>query len=167
MILAVDVQYIDDAAYAAGILFSNWTSASIQKIIRKRIESVQAYEPGAFYKRELPCLKAILSDVDLELDVILIDGYVSLGFDAKPGLGRYLFEALNSNVPVIGVAKTRYLNTPSECELIRGISRKPLYITAAGIPLDEAKSLVGSMSGEGRIPDLLTQVDRLARELGG
>lgn len=167
MILAADVQYEGNSAFAAGILFQNWDSNSVQKVIRKRVDGVQDYEPGSFYKRELPCILALLSEVDVEPEAILVDGYVTLGAEAVPGLGRHLYEAMHGKVPVIGVAKSYYLGTPQACELVRGISQKPLYITVAGIPLEEAQTLVRSMQGRGRVPDLLVEVDRLARELIG
>ena len=167
MILAADVQYEGNSAFAAGVLFQNWDSDSVHKVIRKRLDGVQDYEPGSFYKRELPCLLALLSEVDVELEAILVDGYVTLGAEAVPGLGRHLYEALQRKIPVVGVAKSYYLGTPQACELVRGTSQRPLYITVAGIPLEEAQSLVRSMQGRGRVPDLLVEVDRLARELVG
>ena len=51
------------------------------------------------------------------------------------------------------------------CELLRGESVKPLYITAKGMSLDEAKKVVASMHGKYRFPTLLKEVDSVARKL--
>lgn len=94
---------------------------------------------------------------------IIIDGYVTLGEEARGGLGAHLFAALEEKVPIIGVAKSRFEGTPAECELLRGTSERPLYVTSRGIPLEEAKRLVASMHGEHRLPTLLRAADRLCR----
>jgi len=54
MIFAVDALYTNDTAHAAGILFSDWYTDIMHEIIRKEIHHIAAYEPGSFYKRELP-----------------------------------------------------------------------------------------------------------------
>ena len=78
-------------------------------------------------------------------------------------LGARLWDALEGRVPVIGVAKSRYQGTPVETELLRGASRRPLFITALGMPLDEAKMLINRINGKHRIPTLLKRVDQLCR----
>jgi deoxyribonuclease V len=45
----------------------------------------------------------------------------------------------------------------------RGGARKPLYVTAAGLPVAEAAELVAEMAGPYRMPDALRRVDRLSR----
>lgn len=42
-------------------------------------------------------------------------------------------------------------------------SRRALFITSAGIPVDEAAWAVIAMHGEGRLPIMLKRADRLAR----
>lgn len=86
-----------------------------------------------------------------------------LGEERKPGLGARLWDALGGRVPVIGVAKSRYQGTRVETELLRGASRRPLFITVLGVPLDEAKMLIGRMNGKHRIPTLLKRADQLCR----
>lgn len=175
MILATDVQYgaptenaLGDAngqssAIAAGILFTHWQSEHSHRHVVRPIHTVAPYEPGSFYKRELPCLLALLTDINIELEAIIVDGYVSLGQHHKPGLGMHLYNALTQTVPVIGVAKNKFADTPESCEVLRGSSQKPLFVTAVGIPLESAKLSVESMHGDNRIPTVLKRVDQLCR----
>lgn len=162
--LAVDVHYRDDgSAVAAGILFPDWETDEIARETTVAIPSVSAYVPGRFFERELPCILALVETLDTKPAAIVIDGYVTLGPDERPGLGAHLFEALDRNIPVIGVAKNRFRDTPVSAELLRGRSARPLFVTSAGIAREEAKRLVASMHGPGRIPGLLAAADRLSR----
>ena len=164
---ALDVHYQNDKARAVCILFRDWKDNSVHVVYSKEIAAVQAYEPGAFYKRELPCLLQVLTDVEIKnLEVVIIDGYVYLDDKKTFGLGGYLYEAVHQQVPVIGVAKTRfYNNTKNVVELKRGSSKNPLYITAIGIEVQKAAENIGSMAGTYRVPDLLKQLDRITRGL--
>jgi len=165
MILVVDVQYSEDTAVVAGILFPDWESSDITRTLTKKVDNIAPYKPGKFYKRELPCILSLLEDINEPISTIIIDGYVVLGNEQTAGLGQYLFNALNERIPVIGVAKKFFENTPAECEILRGESEKPLYITSVGIDLDEAKQLIINMQGAFRIPTLLKKVDQLCREI--
>ena len=93
----------------------------------------------------------------------MIDGYVYLGVQQTVGLGQHLYAALVDKIPVIGVAKNEFKGTPKEFEILRGQSTKPLYVSAIGIELTQAKKNVQTMYGKYRIPELLKQVDRLSR----
>ncbi|MAZ16085.1 MAG: endonuclease V [Ahrensia sp.] len=162
--LAVDVHYREDgSAVAAGILFPDWETDEIARETVVTIPSVSAYVPGRFFERELPCLLALIETLDTTPSIIVIDGYVTLGPDERPGLGAHLFEALDRKIAIIGVAKNRFRDTPVSAELLRGRSARPLYVTSVGIEPDEAKRLVASMRGTGRIPSLLAAADRLSR----
>ncbi len=90
---------------------------------------------------------------------IIIDGYVWLG--KKSGLGQYLFESDDCRIPIIGVAKSRFPETSAEV-LFRGTSRRPLYITAAGMDQKTASDKIRNMHGAHRISTLLKQVDPIA-----
>lgn len=168
MIACLDVHYRDDGsgtACAAAVLLDDWTSPmpALEQVIE--IPSVAAYEPGSFYKRELPCLLAVLAAAPstVEVDVVVIDGYVWLGPD-RPGLGAHLHEALGRKAPVVGVAKTFFQGTGSlACEVFRGASQRPLYVTAVGMPVEEAAEFVRTMHGEFRLPGMLKRVDGLCR----
>ena len=165
MILTVDVHYrSDNTATVAGILFPKWESDEVERILVKQIDKVAAYEPGSFYKRELPCITSLLNDIDDELEAIIIDGYVTLGREQKPGLGMHLYKSRGEEVPVIGVAKNKFLGTPQEYQVFRGKSKTPLYITAIGVSLTYAKEHIVNMHGKNRIPTLLKKVDHVCRD---
>jgi deoxyribonuclease V len=161
MKIAIDVFYKENSAKIVAVVFEKWEDEFPQKIVIKEIEPIYPYIPGEFYKRELPCLVEILLDFDIDnIDVIIIDGYVYLDDASKPGLGAYLYEYLNKNIPVIGVAKTTFhLNIKSVKDVYRGKSQKPLYVTSIGIDLDDAANHIQNMYGEHRMPYLLKLVD--------
>lgn len=165
MILAVDVFYKKSQAKIVGLIFNEFTDARYIQKIEKYRNDIADYEPGAFYKRELPCIMDILADLDLtQLKYIIVDGYVFLDDDGKPGLGAHLYEALPIKVPVIGVAKTSFANNKKYvAEIFRGTSQKPLFITALGEDLTKAATMVRSMSGEYRFPAMLKELDNFTK----
>jgi deoxyribonuclease V len=164
MLLAVDVDYrADGSALAAGVLFADWASPVIQGTVIRSIRKVAPYRPGRFFERELPCILAVLPDVPGRPAAILIDGYVVLGATGRDGLGAHLFKALNGDIAVVGVAKTKFAGTPTTAEVRRGGSRRPLYVTSIGIDADEARQCVQRMHGEHRVPTVLAAVDRACR----
>jgi len=163
VILAVDVQYHKNVAFSAGVLFSDWHSATPSGEYVSIVKDIKDYEPGNFYKRELPCIMQLLDEHQLTPSTIIVDGYVFLDGKEKPGLGKKLYDSLSGNVEVIGVAKNMFSGIPKECELYRGKSKNPLYITAIG-NLEKAKENIAKMHGIYRVPDLLKKTDRLCRE---
>jgi deoxyribonuclease V len=164
MIFAVDVNYKEDKALVAGILFKDWEDCEPTSQLTVQIDQIAEYEPGQFYKRELPCILALFEQLESLPEYIVIDGYVYLGEERKAGLGKYLYDALEGKIAVIGVAKTRFKDTPSETELCRGSSQRPLYVTVEGIDLREAKSAIALMCGTDRMPVILKMVDRLSKQ---
>ena len=162
---AVDVFYKNERAKAVCILFENWTSKDVYSEHTAQMETVAPYEPGAFYKRELPCILAVLQQVDLsQVDAIVVDGYVFIGDDGRKGLGSHLYDALQGAVPVIGLAKTRFHQSNKAIPVFRGESRNPLFVSAVGIDASEAASAIQQMAGEYRMPDLLQYLDRKTKE---
>ena len=161
-ILAMDVQYAEQGHWglAAGVLFTSWEAEKPAKKVTTPYAGVADYMPGQFYQRELPCLLELLGQMDLP-DIIIVDGYVDVA-PGHPGLGRHLYEALGSKVVVIGVAKTYFQDTAAT-PVLRGKSAKPLFVTAAGMDLDEACACIQRMHGPFRIPTLLKLVDQIAR----
>ena len=163
MIYALDVQYNGDSdGLVACIGFENWDDEKPSYAKTHFIEKIEPYEAGSFYKRELPCLLEALKDLD-DIECVVVDGYVWLGEVGHDGLGMYLYYALAESVPIIGVAKTPFSGTPKGCEILRGESLKPLFVTSIDKELEEAKSAIFSMHGKYRIPTLLKEVDGLCR----
>ncbi len=164
MLLAIDVHYLEQSsAVVAGALFESWTSSEASQELCTKVLDVHEYIPGQFYLRELPCIMALLSELKELPDLIVIDGFVTLGEEAKPGLGQYLYLELGERVPVVGVAKKAFKDTPEDTEVFRGESAKPLFVTSVGVPQESAKAWVKGMFGASRLPVLLRQVDRLCR----
>lgn len=163
MIYVLDVQYNADInGLVACVGFKNWNDERASYTQTHFIEKIEPYEAGSFYKRELPCLLEALKGLD-NIECVVVDGYVWLSEESHAGLGMYLYHALKKLVPVIGVAKTPFSGTPKMCEILRGESIKPLFITSVGIGLEEAKNAIAQMHGKYRIPTLLKEVDSLAR----
>lgn len=163
MILAIDVQYLNESAHVAGITFNSWEDEEAQKEYTSFVKKVESYEPGFFYKRELPCILALLEEFSLKPNVIIIDGYVYLDGNDRPGLGKRLYDVLVDKPEVIGVAKKSFASLESGHEIFRGESKKPLYVTSTG-DLELAKSSIKNMFGKNRIPVLLKRADQLCRE---
>ncbi|WP_417763026.1 endonuclease V [Shewanella sp.] len=163
MIFAVDCQYAENSAVAAGITFTRWDAAQATRAWTKQVTPIAPYVPGQFYQRELPCILALLPTLASLPELIIVDGYVTLGEQQRPGLGWHLYHALNEQVPVIGVAKKPFIGTPKTTEILRGNSHNPLYISSIGVELEQAKQWILSMHGKHRLPSLLKYVDQLAR----
>lgn len=162
MLACVDVDYQEKGAVAACVLFRSWGDAGSAEERVEAIARVEPYQPGQFYRRELPCLLSVLRTVAEPLEAVVVDGYVWLKDETTPGLGAYLYEALGRDVPVIGVAKTRFAGAAAEA-VRRGDSRRPLYVSAIGIDRQTAAQYIQAMHGPYRIPTLLRRVDQLCR----
>lgn len=163
-IACFDVAYSATAAAVAGVLIHGWEAGAPTKTILQQFDGPPPdYEPGAFYKRELPLLLPVIAQLGDRIDVIVIDGYVWLSADDSRGLGGHLFERLGSRIPVIGVAKTRFRGDTWSVPVLRGTSMRPLFVTAAGIEPEAAAQCIRCMHGAHRIPSVLALVDRAAR----
>lgn len=163
MILAVDVSYRQQQALAAGVRFHAWEAREPAETLTLPYDVVAPYVPGQFYKRELPPILALLNKLARLPDTIIVDGYVYLGKQRHPGLGKYLYDALDGQAVVVGVAKSRFRGTSAETKVFRAGSRRPLYVTAVGMDANEAQHLVAGMCGAHRMPTLLRLVDRLSK----
>lgn len=165
MIVALDVEYKDPRANVAVVGFKNWQDAEPVVQYRTQLDRVAPYVSGQFYQRELPCLQGALALLPKPLSVIIVDSHVWLDQHAKPGLGAYLFRALEEQIPVIGVAKRAFGPPhPLVRPVKRGGSENPLFVSSAGVSLDQAVAWVVAMHGPYRIPTLLKQVDQLSRQ---
>lgn len=163
MFAALDAQYVDQSATVAGVTFSDWGAEQAQRELVTTVEGVADYQPGEFWRREVPCALAVLKLLGNTPDVVVVDGYVWLDGNGRKGMGAHLFEALNGAVAVIGVAKHSFAGSPHAALVHRGESDKPLFVTAQGMALDQAQRVITSMHGPFRIPTLLKRVDQLCR----
>lgn len=164
MILAVDVQYLGDQGFVSAVSFNKWGAREPDDVYETSLNGIEEYEPGSFYKRELPCILKLLDDNSLFPEVIVVDGYVTLNQQGKAGLGMHLYRALEGNSKVIGVAKKSYSGIGDQSKIFRGESKNPLFVTSVGVEIEEAKSNIMEMHGDNRFPVLLKLVDRLCRE---
>jgi deoxyribonuclease V len=162
---AVDVYYPERGAVAAIVVAADPRYATVTAEHTVHLPTAAAYRPGAFYERELPAVTAAVATAVAAaggpLDLLVVDGYVTLDPQGRPGLGAHAHAALD--VAVIGVAKNAFRTATHAVEVYRGGSRRPLLVTAAGIGVAEAADLVRSMDGAHRVPDALRRVDALSR----
>lgn len=156
----VDVDYREQEAVCACLLFERWEAERPAQTLVQRVPLTAPYVPGQFYRRELPGLLATLRPVLPLVDVVIVDGSVWLG--EAPGLGGHLYGALGRRTAVVGVAKSAFRGA-SAVAVRRGLSGRPLYVTAAGLDAEEAAGHIRAMHGEYRLPTLLLQVDQLCR----
>jgi deoxyribonuclease V len=94
------------------------------------VPEVMAYQPGEFYRREMPPLRAVLRGV-AGLDLLIVDGYVDLDPSGRPGLGAHAHAEFG--VPVIGVAKSAFAAATHAIPVLRGASARPLLVTSVGL----------------------------------
>ena len=145
----VDVDYKGSGALASCVLTESWEAESPTSTYIRDIEAVEPYEPGNFYRRELPCIVSVLRMLPLLPEIVVVDGYVWLSSVDRPGLGARLYEALGRGTPVVGIAKTAFKGVESctrVVRVLRGTSRNPLFITAVGIEPDVVAQCVRRMT---------------------
>lgn len=162
MIAFTDVHYADDSALAACVMASDWADAKPFTSLTTHVSPIADYEPGAFYKRELPCLLAVLERAP-KFTHVVIDGYVWLDNTHTPGLGAHLHAALGGKTPVIGIAKTAFRGSEMALRLPRPGSEKPLFVTSIGLEPELALQHLQRLHGPYRIPTMLKWVDQLSR----
>jgi deoxyribonuclease V len=155
----VDVHYPPSGGAVAALVLA--TGPDFAAITAERVvvlAEAAPYQPGRFYLRELPPLRAVLAGVALSL--LVVDGYVDLAPD-RPGLGAHCHAEFG--VPVVGIAKTSFYGATHAIPVLRGAATKPVWVTAAGLPAAEAAGIVLAMAGAHRLPDAVRRVDALAR----
>ncbi len=158
---AVDVHYPDaGGARAALVIADDDRFGAVVSEHVAWLAAVAPYQPGRFFARELPAVEAVLA-LAPALDLLIVDGYVDLDPDGRPGLGAHVHNLVP--VPVVGVAKTAFRAATHAIEVRRGSATRPLYVTAVAMPIERAAALVAAMAGPHRIPDALRRVDALAR----
>ncbi len=170
MELAVDVYYWGHRARAVGVLFE-WTSGVALGTETVELNDVADYVPGEFFRRELPCVMAIIDRLPLEtLDAVasvVVDGHVYVDDEGSPGLGAHVWHVLHGrgyNVAVVGVAKTAFRgNNTTVIPVLRGAGNRPLLVSAIGAEVEEVAERVRCMHGPFRMPTILKLVDALTR----
>ena len=167
MILVVDTYYGTDTAQVGGVVFRDWRDDEPSSTHSACFKGEAArYEPGAFYRRELPLILSFLEQLPALPNTIIVDGYVTLSDEGQLGLGGYLFEALDRKVAVVGVAKSAYKGAAHAVPVLRGASQRPLFVTALGIDQSIAAAHIRQMKGAHRLPELLKLADKLSRRGG-
>lgn len=164
MLAAIDAHYEGETAAVACVTFQGWADPIPQSEHSLLVHCVEAYIPGEFWRRELPCILAVLRLLPSPPETVVIDGYVWLDGNGRKGLGAHLFEALGGSTAVVGVAKHSFQGADNAALVHRGGSERPLYVTAEGMPGQSAAAAVRSMHGAHRVPTLLKRVDRLCRQ---
>ena len=165
MILAVDVHYHPTEVVAAGVGFVDWPDADAAfEVVHAAAVAPEPYEPGAFFRRELPHLEALLALVERDhaLTTIVVDAHVWLS-PGRPGLGAHLHRALGERLAVVGVAKQAF-HGGAALPVVRG-GANPLHVTALGVDETWAAARIAAMHGPYRTPTLLKRADQLARRL--
>jgi deoxyribonuclease V len=164
VLVAVDVDYRTTETVTACVGFRSWLdAAAVVELVTRVPGAAAAYQPGEFFRRELPPVLAAIRRLTVPPSTIVIDGYVWVG-PGMPGLGARLHDALDRRIPVVGVAKRPFAGASDARAILRGASLEALYVTAIGTSPDDAASGVRAMHGPHRIPTLLKRADRLARD---
>ena len=159
-----DVHYpADGGAHAALLVADGPDFATITEQRTAWLDRVADYRPGRFFERELPGLRAVIGDL-APLDLLIVDGYVDIDPNGRPGLGVHAHQAGLAAV-VVGIAKTPFRTATHAIPVLRGVATKPLMVTAVGMDVAEAAALVTRMAGTARVPDAVRNVDRLARNM--
>lgn len=166
MIIIIDGDYNDEkhTAHMAGILLNEYTDDSIAGFITADVESIEEYEKGSFYKRELKGVEALLNKINLdEIDLIIIDGFAKFNDGEHKSLGEHIYDKYYK--PVIGVAK-KWCDfcKVEDTAITRGDSNSPLFITVIGGNHNMAKIVVKEMYGYTRIPYAIKLADSIARK---
>ena len=105
-------------ARAAAVLAVDTAFAEVLAEHTAVVPEVLPYQPGEFFLRELPPLRAVLDGVR-GLSLLVIDGYADLDPAGRPGLGAYVHAEFG--VPVIGVAKSAFRTATSRQHVRRQV----------------------------------------------
>ncbi|MBK4349058.1 endonuclease V [Lacisediminihabitans changchengi] len=162
----LDVRYGGDDARCACVVADGWTSELPTLEFTVDTHGVAPYRSGAFFERELPSLVAAVDELErraADVGCLVVDGYVFLDADARPGLGWHLWHHYGGRYAVVGIAKTAFSGNASAVPVTRGRSIRPLFVTAIGVDALEIADTVRRMPGPHRLPTLVARADRLSR----
>ncbi len=169
--IAIDTYYFGEVkARTVGVIFNDLSDEKPSEVITVWSSGFKPYEPGQFYKRELPCILDCLSKVKLtDFDTIILDGFYRLrgqDGDEWSGLGEHLMEELKKqgllhpDLNIWCVAKSNFCRTDEiSVPITRGAGKVPLYVQALR-DQPGAALLVKNMAGEYRLPKMLKILDK-------
>ncbi len=169
--LILDVHYQENpqtkqtTASVAGIRFQGIVKNNILSTHTIKIDNVAPYQSGQFYKREMPCILALLVEINEPYDCIIVDGYVYLDGEQKEGLGKHLYNHLTDKKSIIGIAKNKFFDISENYAVYRGVSKHPLYVTSVDFDNQKALQIVKNLEGEHKLPNIVKMVDKLSRNL--
>ena len=161
----IDASYLHDLAVAGAVVTDSEDPCKNLKNYTSTVNNPCSYEPGKFYKRELPCILKVLEKIEENVSIIFVDAYVWLP-NGRPGLGARLYETLNQEKIVIGIAKNRFLTSKGAGvarNIYRGKSKRPLFVSAAGVDLGDAVKIVSRLPGPFRIPSAMKAAHELSK----
>lgn len=72
MICCLDVDYRVSQGHCSAVLFKDWADTTPVKVYSSVTDPIAAYEPGAFYKRELPCMLNTLQLVEEKITTLML-----------------------------------------------------------------------------------------------
>lgn len=109
MILAFDTYYYGETAKSVCLCFNNWLDSEPVTTYEEIICGISEYEPGLFYKRELPCIMSFLKKVELTcIEFVIIDGYAILDDYGKKGWVTYCLKSLKGEFQLLDLRKQNF-----------------------------------------------------------
>jgi deoxyribonuclease V len=126
----VDVHYLPGGgARAAPVLAADAAFAQVLAEHTAVLPWVPPCQPGEFYLRELPPLRAVL-DALRGLGLLAVDGHAGLDPSGRPGLGAHAHAEFG--ISVIGMAKSRFRPATHAIPVVRGSSLRRADALARG-----------------------------------
>lgn len=160
LFVAVDGDYFRlGGARAAAVAAAD---AALAQVLTERTEVVpkaEPYRPGQFYRRELPAVRAVLCGIS-GLKLLVVDEYADIDPVGRPGLGAHAHEEFG--IPVTGVAKLALATATHAIPVLQATSKRPVFVSAAGLPRADAAELVRLIAGQPDTRDTAPR-DKLAR----
>jgi deoxyribonuclease V len=162
-VAGADGAYDDEKASGAAVLIEYATLKPIETTTA-RARVTFPYVPGLLSFREGPMVVRVLRKLKIKPDVCIVDGH-GLAHPRRFGLACYV--GLVTNLPTIGVAKSRLFGTEvgetlidSEGNVIARIlrsNRKSLYVSVGHkISLEDATRIVRHCTTKGGLEPILS-----------
>lgn len=172
------------AVTRAAVVLLEWPELTVVERSVARRETSFPYVPGLLSFRELPALVEALESLSTEPQLIFCDGH-GIAHPRRFGIACHL--GLITDVPAIGVGKSRLVGEPVEPPREKGTSRPlidagetigsvvrtrtgvhPVFVSPGHrVSLETAVELVLAATPRYRLPEPIRQADRLASNRGG